>query len=244
LFFLASLWYHHAFDEIDGGIPMGTLVLIRHGQSQWNLENRFTGWVDVPLTDLGRKEALQGAGLLKHLRFDRAFTSSLVRAQETLRIVLETIGQPTIPVEKDQALNERHYGALQGLNKAETAKKYGEEQVHLWRRSYDIPPPKDKTQWNPDGVSESLKDTAARTLPYFNKAIWPLVKVGQSILVAAHGNSLRSIVMHLDRLSKEQVLELNIATGAPIIYEFDGAGTILKKTVHELPPSSALTGKR
>ena len=213
---------------------MGTLVLIRHGQSQWNLENRFTGWVDIPLTDLGREEARRGAELIRHLTFDRTFTSALVRAQETLRIVLQVIGQPDIPIEADQALNERHYGALQGLNKAEMAEKYGERQVHIWRRSYDVPPPKDKTEWNPSGISESLKDTAARTLPYFNAKILPLVTVDQTILVVAHGNSLRAIVMHLDRLTKEQVLELNIATGPPIIYEIGHDRRVLSKTVTEL----------
>ena len=215
---------------------MGTLVLIRHGQSQWNLDNRFTGWVDVPLTDAGRAEARRGAALIRTLRFDRAFTSALMRAQETLRIVLETIGQSHIPIERDQALNERHYGALQGLNKAEMAKKYGDAQVLLWRRSYDVPPPKEITEWNPDGISESLKDTAARTLPYFSAKMLPLVTAGQTILVVAHGNSLRSIVMHLDHLTKEQVLELNIATGAPIVYELDVHGAVLKKSVHTLPP--------
>jgi 2,3-bisphosphoglycerate-dependent phosphoglycerate mutase len=215
---------------------MGTLVLIRHGQSQWNLENRFTGWVDVPLTDAGRDEARRGAALIRHIRFDRAFASALQRAHETLRIVLEEIAQPHLPIEADQALNERHYGALQGLNKAEMAKKYGQRQVHLWRRSYDIPPPKDKTTLNPDGISESLKDTANRALPYFTAKILPLVKAGQTILVVAHGNSLRAIVMDLDRLTREQVLELNIATGAPIIYEIDERGAILSKTVHTLQP--------
>ena len=213
---------------------MGTLVLIRHGQSQWNLENRFTGWVDVPLTDLGRAEARRGAELLRQFRFDRAFTSTLQRAQETLRIVLETLGQPRVPVEADQALNERHYGALQGLNKAEMAKHYGERQVHIWRRSYDVAPPNDTTEWNPDGLSESLKDTAARTLPYFNRTILPLVTAGRTILVAAHGNSLRAIVMDLDRLTTDEVLNLNIATGAPIVYELGADGAVLKKTVHSL----------
>ncbi|MBI4178914.1 2,3-bisphosphoglycerate-dependent phosphoglycerate mutase [bacterium] len=200
---------------------MSKLVLIRHGQSQWNLENRFTGWVDIPLTDLGRKEARDGAKFVADIRFDRAFTSALQRAQETLRIVLDAIGQSGIPVEKDAALNERHYGALQGLNKAETAKKYGDEQVHIWRRSYDVAPPKDRTDLNPDGISESLKDTAARTLPYFEQTILPDVHAGRNILVVAHGNSLRSIVMRLDGLTREQVLELNLATGAPIIYTFE-----------------------
>ena len=203
---------------------MGTLVLIRHGQSQWNLENRFTGWVDVPLTELGRQEAARGAALIRAIRFDCAFTSKLQRAQQTLTIVLEAIGQPTVPVEEDQALNERHYGALQGLNKAETAKQYGEEQVKIWRRSYDVAPPE----------GESLKDTAARTLPYFTGQILPLVKAGKVVLVVAHGNSLRSIVMELDRMTKEQVLELNIATGAPIIYELDREGRVVNKIVHTL----------
>ena len=215
---------------------MGMLVLIRHGQSQWNLENRFTGWVDVPLTDAGREEARRGTSSIRHLRFDRAFTSALQRAQQTLDIVLEVLGQRNLPIERDRALNERHYGALQGLNKGETAKKYGKERVHTWRRSYDITPPKDKTSWNPEGISESLKDTAARTLPYFQSKILPLVKAGHTILVVAHGNSLRAIVMDLDHMTKEQVLSLNIATGAPIIYEIDPGGRVLKKTVYALPP--------
>ncbi len=203
---------------------MGTLVLIRHGQSQWNLENRFTGWVDIPLTELGRDEARRGAAFIKDLRFDAAFTSELQRAQQTLKTVLETIGQSNVPTEKSQALNERHYGDLQGLDKAETAKKFGEAQVKLWRRSYDIAPPN----------GESLKDTAARVLPYFNEKILPPAKACKNVLVAAHGNSLRAIVMALDGLTKEQVLELNLATGAPIVYEIGPDGRILKKTVHQL----------
>ena len=203
---------------------MGILVLIRHGQSQWNLENKFTGWVDIPLTDEGRDEARRGAELIRHLTFDRAFTSVLQRAEETLQIVLKTIGQTQIPIERDQALNERHYGDLQGLNKAEMAKKFGEKQVHIWRRSYDVAPPN----------GESLKDTAARTLPYFNSKILPRVKAGETILVPAHGNSLRSIVMELDQMTTEQVTKLNLATGAPILYEIDANGTVVKKTVLEL----------
>jgi 2,3-bisphosphoglycerate-dependent phosphoglycerate mutase len=216
---------------------MGHLILVRHGQSQWNEENRFTGWVDVPLTDAGRAEARRGARVIRAYAVDRAFTSVLQRAQETLRIILDAIGQPDVPVERDAALNERHYGALQGLNKAETAERYGREQVHLWRRSYDVPPPTDTTEWNPDGISESLKDTAARAVPYFNAHILSLVKAGQCILVVAHGNSLRAIVMALDGLTTKQVLELNIATGAPIIYEINDRGAILSKTVHALPPA-------
>jgi 2,3-bisphosphoglycerate-dependent phosphoglycerate mutase len=191
---------------------MATLVLIRHGQSQWNLENKFTGWVDVPLTDLGREEAKRGGELLKGMKFDKAYTSVLERANETLDIVLSVTDQKDLPIEKDEALNERHYGDLQGLNKAETAKKYGDEQVHIWRRSYDVPPPS----------GESLKDTAARTLPYFEKHIIPDLEAGKNILIAAHGNSLRSIVMKLDRMTKEQVLQLNLGTGVPIVYEFNG----------------------
>lgn len=209
---------------------MAKLVLVRHGQSQWNLENRFTGWVDVPLSPKGEEEAKRAGEKLKGMKFDKAYTSALKRAQNTLRFILEQIGQTNIPIEKDQALNERHYGALQGLNKKETADKYGDQQVHIWRRSYDVPPPVDKTEMNPDGISESLKDTAARTLPYFNAKIMADVKAGKNILVAAHGNSLRSIVMDLDKLTKEQVLELNIDTGAPIIYEIDPRGKILSKT--------------
>ena len=206
---------------------MSTLVLVRHGQSQWNLENRFTGWVDVPLSPLGEQEAKAAGEKLKQYRFDLAFTSNLQRAQNTLGYILEAIGQTNIPVTKDIALNERHYGALQGLNKEETAKKFGAEQVHIWRRSYDVPPPKEKTELNPEGISESLQDTAARTLPYWEQKIFPQILAGKNVLVAAHGNSLRSIVMHLDKLTKEQVLELNIPTGAPLLYEFDDAGKIL-----------------
>ncbi|MBW7888997.1 MAG: 2,3-bisphosphoglycerate-dependent phosphoglycerate mutase [Bacteroidetes bacterium] len=207
---------------------MPNLILIRHGESQWNLENRFTGWVDVPLSPKGVQEAKAAGEKLKSYKFDKAFTSKLQRANKTLNYILEASGQTNIPIEYDIALNERHYGALQGLNKAETAKKYGEEQVHIWRRSYDVPPPSDKTDLNPEGISESLKDTAARTLPYWETKIFPEIKAGKNIIVAAHGNSLRSIVMHLDNLTKEQVLELNIPTGVPLLYLFDKDGKILE----------------
>ena len=189
---------------------MTLLVLIRHGESQWNLENRFTGWVDVGLTDKGREEARRAGEKIRHIRFDKAYTSVLQRAKDTLDIVLKIIGQEGIPIAYDQALNERHYGDLQGLNKAETAEKFGKEQVHLWRRSYDVAPP----------GGESLKDTAARTLPYFRAHILPDLRAGKNVLVSAHGNSLRSIVMELDRLTKGQVMELNLATGVPIVYDF------------------------
>ena len=200
---------------------MPVLVLVRHGESQWNLENRFTGWVDVPLSEKGIQEAAAAGDRLKkeNIKFDCAFTSDLQRAQNTLKLILEKLGQGGIPVEKNQALNERHYGELQGLNKAETAKKFGDEQVKIWRRSYDVAPPK----------GESLKDTAARTLPYFESKIVSALKQGKNVIVAAHGNSLRSIVMDLDKLTKEQVLELNLATGVPIIYQLDPNLHILSK---------------
>jgi len=210
---------------------MAKLVLVRHGQSQWNLENRFTGWVDSPLTDLGREEARRAGERLKGIRFDKAYTSVLSRAQETLSIMLDVLGQKGLPVVKDKALNERHYGALQGLNKKQTAEKYGEEQVHIWRRSYDVPPPKDKTELNPEGISESLEDTAARTLPYFYAHIVPDVRAGKNVLVSAHGNSLRAIVMDLDQLTKEEVLALNLATGVPIVYDMNDAGAVVAKQV-------------
>jgi 2,3-bisphosphoglycerate-dependent phosphoglycerate mutase len=195
---------------------MARLVLLRHGESQWNLENRFTGWVDVPLSSRGIQEAKNAGEKLRPYRFDRAFTSVLRRANETLRLALEVIGQTAIPTESDKALNERMYGELQGLNKAETAKKYGEDQVKIWRRSYDVRPP----------GGESLKDTAERVLPYYEKAIKPHVRSGETILIAAHGNSLRALVMELEQLTKEQVLELNIPTGAPLLYELDPNGRV------------------
>ena len=204
---------------------MAKLVLIRHGQSQWNLENRFTGWVDVPLTPAGRAEAERAGKLLRDLpaRFDIAYTSVLNRAIETLKIVLRELGQEKLSVLQDSALNERHYGDLQGLNKDETSKKFGEERVKLWRRSYDVAPP----------GGESLKDTAARTLPYFESRILPDLKAGKNVLVAAHGNSLRSIVMFLDRLTRSQVLALEIATGIPILYEINPDGSVRGKQILE-----------
>jgi 2,3-bisphosphoglycerate-dependent phosphoglycerate mutase len=198
---------------------VATLVLLRHGQSQWNLENRFTGWVDIPLTEKGFEEARRAGELLKGYRFDRIYTSALKRAHQTLDTVLEVMGVPNVTITRDQALNERHYGDLQGLNKAETAKKFGEEQVHIWRRSYDVPPP----------GGESLKDTAARTLPYFEAHILPDLKEGRNVLVVAHGNSLRSIVMMLDKLTREQVLSLNLDTGRPYVYEVGPDGAVLSK---------------
>ncbi len=200
---------------------MSVLVLVRHGESQWNLENRFTGWVDVPLSPKGTEEACAAGQRLKNenIRFDVAYTSDLQRAQNTLKLILEAIMQVNIPVHRDKALNERHYGDLQGLNKAETALKFGDAQVKIWRRSYDIAPPN----------GESLKDTAARTLPYFEKYVVADLKAGKNVIVAAHGNSLRSIVMEIEKLSKEQVLELNLATGVPFIYQVDAHMKILAK---------------
>src|SRR5574341_1568021 len=205
---------------------MPNLLLLRHGESQWNLKNRFTGWVDIPISPKGEEEARQAGEKLKSFKFDKAYTSVLKRAIDTLNIVLKIISQSKIPIEYDKALNERHYGALQGKNKAEIGKQYGEQQLKIWRRSYDVPPPKDKTELNPDGYSESLKDTAARTLPYFKSKILPDVLAEKNIIVAAHGNSLRSIVMELDTLSKEEVLELNIPTGVPLLYVYDKSGKI------------------
>jgi 2,3-bisphosphoglycerate-dependent phosphoglycerate mutase len=196
---------------------MARLILLRHGESQWNLENRFTGWVDVPLSPRGVQEAKNAGEKLRSFTFDRAFTSVLARANETLRLVLEAIGQTGIPVDKDKALNERMYGELQGLNKDETAKKYGDAQVKIWRRSYDVRPP----------GGESLKDTAERVLPYYEGTIKPHLLKGDTILVAAHGNSLRALIMELEQLSREQVLELNIPTGAPLLYELDKAGKVV-----------------
>jgi 2,3-bisphosphoglycerate-dependent phosphoglycerate mutase len=200
---------------------MGKLILLRHGESQWNLENRFTGWVDIPLTDKGREEAFAAGQRIADIPLDRAFTSVLIRAIESLEIALRGAAQPNVPFEKDQALNERMYGDLQGLNKDETAKKFGAEQVHIWRRSYDIPPPN----------GESLKDTAARTLPYFRAKILPIAQHEKNVLVCAHGNSLRSIVMELDQLTKQEVLDLNLATGVPMVYDLSPECKVLKKTI-------------
>lgn len=197
------------------------LVLVRHGQSEWNKKNLFTGWRDPGLTAQGVEEAREAGQAMKAkgLRFDVAFTSALSRAQETNRIMLEELGQGDLEIIKDQALNERDYGDLSGLNKDDAREKWGEEQVHIWRRSYDVPPP----------GGESLKMTAERVLPYFEKEILPRVLKGERVLVAAHGNSLRALVMQLDKLNQEQVLALNIATGAPIVYELDNKGNVIGK---------------
>ena len=202
-----------------------TLVLVRHGQSEWNAKNLFTGWKDPGLTEAGIAEAHKAGRSLKAegLVFDLAFTSVLVRAQHTLDIMLQELGQTDLEIRRDQALNERDYGSLSGLNKDDAREKWGEEQVHIWRRSFDIPPP--------DG--ESLKDTAERTLPYYDSDIVPELKAGKTVIVAAHGNSLRSLVMRLDKLTADEIVRVEIATGVPIIYSLDGDGSVLSKRILE-----------
>lgn len=197
------------------------LVLVRHGQSEWNEKNLFTGWRDPGLTEQGKAEAKEAGEALKKAgyEFDVSYTSNLSRAQETNRLMLAELGQSGIEIVKNEALNERDYGDLSGLNKDDAREKWGEEQVHIWRRSYDVPPP----------GGESLKMTAERVLPYFDKEILPRVLKGERVLVAAHGNSLRALVMQLDKLNQEQVIALNIATGAPIVYELDDKGNVLSK---------------
>ena len=188
------------------------LVLVRHGQSEWNAKNLFTGWKDPKLTDLGIQEAIKAGDLLetRNLKFDLMFTSDLFRAQETGRLILEQMNHADIQVIKDQSLNERNYGDLAGLNKDEAREKWGDKQVHIWRRSFDVPPP----------GGESLKNTAERVLPYFEREIMPKVKEGLNILVAAHGNSLRALVMELEKMSSEEIVKLEIATGDPLTYEY------------------------
>ncbi len=187
------------------------LTLIRHGQSTYNLENRFTGDADVPLTPLGKEEAVQAGKKIKGYHYDFAYTSMLARAEESLQIILKEIEQTTIPIKRNKALNERRYGELQGLNKAETAEKFGEAQVLIWRRSYDVRPP----------GGESLKDTYNRTIPFYKSEIEPELLEGKNILVVAHGNSLRALVMYLEKIGKEDILKLNIPTGIPRNYSFN-----------------------
>ena len=217
---------------------MHKLVLLRHGESVWNRENRFTGWTDVDLSERGRQEAQEAGRLLKEggYVFDTAFTSVLKRAIRTLWYSLDALDLMWIPVAKDWRLNERHYGALQGLNKAETAQKHGDDQVKIWRRSYDIPPPpltpdderhpsRDPRYASLDPkelpLTESLKDTVARFLPYWHQAIAPTIAAGRRVIIAAHGNSLRALVKYLDEVSEADILELNIPTGIPLVYELD-----------------------
>ncbi len=217
---------------------MYKVVLMRHGESQWNLENRFTGWVDVDLTEKGRAEAALAGDLLKQegFTFDLCYTSVLKRAIRTLWITLDKLDQMYLPVINDWRLNERHYGALQGLNKKETAEKFGNEQVMIWRRSYDTPPPaltKESKMWpgnearyanvNPDvlPLTECLKDTVARALPYWQEEIVPQIKAGKKILITAHGNSLRALIKHLDNISDKDIVGVNVPTGTPLVYELD-----------------------
>ena len=197
---------------------MKRLVLLRHGESVWNKENLFTGWTDVGLSERGNAEAAEAGRTLARegYGFDVAHTSVLKRAVKTLWIALEEMDLMWIPVHNTWRLNERHYGALQGLNKAQTAEKYGMDQVMLWRRSYDVPPPP-----APDGMTESLKTTSERTLPYYDAMIAPRLRKGENVLVVAHGNSLRSIVMFLEKMTPEQILALNLDTGIPRVYEMD-----------------------
>ena len=221
------------------------LVLIRHGESEWNLENRFTGWKDVDLSPKGIEEAKSAGKILKEMNlvFDVAYTSYLKRAIKTLNIVLEEMDELYIPVYKSWRLNERHYGALQGLNKAETAKKYGDEQVHIWRRSFDIAPPSiDKdSEYYPKSdrryadladsdipLGESLKDTIARVLPYWHSDISKSLQEGKNVIVAAHGNSLRALIKYLLNISNEDILNLNLTTGKPLIFEMDKDLKVLK----------------
>ncbi|PRD43297.1 2,3-bisphosphoglycerate-dependent phosphoglycerate mutase [Phyllobacterium phragmitis] len=201
----------------------GTLVLVRHGQSEWNLQNLFTGWRDPGLTELGHAEAKDAGQRLKAagMHFDIAFTSLLSRAQTTCQHILDEVGQPDLKTIRDQALNERDYGELAGLNKDDARAKWGKEQVHIWRRSYDVPPP----------GGESLRDTGARVWPYYMHDVQPHVLRGETVLIAAHGNSLRALIMALEGLSGEEILEREVGTGVPIIYKFNADSTIASKEV-------------
>lgn len=196
---------------------MALLVIFRHGQSVWNLENKFTGWVDVELTEKGIQEAKNAGEKLKPFHFDVAYASDLKRAQNTLTIALEVAGK-NVPTTYNKALNERMYGDLQGLDKTETAKKYGDEQVKIWRRSFDVPPPN----------GESLKDTTARVIPYYKAEIEPQLKAGKNVVIAAHGNSLRALIMYLENMTPAQILEFEIGTGIPRLYELDANLKVLK----------------
>lgn len=198
-----------------------TLVLVRHGQSEWNRLNLFTGWRDPDLTEKGLIEARWAGRVMRDhgLKFDHAFTSKLRRAQNTLDIILDVMGQKGVPITRDEALNERDYGQLSGLNKDEAKQRFGEEQVMRWRRSFDIPPP----------GGESLKDTAARVLPYYKAKIWPVVDAGRSVIVAAHGNSLRALIMDLEGLTGDEIIARELATAAPIVYQLDAAGAVLNR---------------
>ena len=208
--------------KTDHGPKPRTLVLVRHGQSEWNRLNLFTGWRDPDLTEKGMIEAQWAGRVLRDhgLKFDLAFTSKLRRAQNTLDIILDVMGQAGVPIERDARLNERDYGQLAGLNKDEAKQRFGEEMVARWRRSYDIPPP----------GGESLKDTAARVLPYYETFIWPMVDAGKSVIFAAHGNSLRALIMRLEGLTGDEIIARELATAAPIVYELDASGSVVGRT--------------
>jgi 2,3-bisphosphoglycerate-dependent phosphoglycerate mutase len=227
------------FEEIKAeGVSMYKIVLLRHGESDWNKENRFTGWTDVDLSEKGVSEAKEAGKLMKEagFQFDLAYTSVLKRAIRTLWLALDVMDQMWIPVVNTWRLNERHYGALQGLNKAETAKKYGDEQVHIWRRSYDTQPPaltadderfpgNDRRYRNLTKselpLTECLKDTVARFLPFWHETVTPAIKSGKQIIISAHGNSIRALVKYLDNVPEDEIVELNIPTGIPLVYELD-----------------------
>ncbi len=208
-------------DSKEPSVGESVLVLVRHGESEWNRANRFTGWKDVGLTEEGMAEAHRAGAMLKETgqRFDCAFTSTLKRAHNTLDIILEELGQGRLPTVKAAALNERDYGELVGINKEEARKRWGAEQVHLWQRSYDIAPP----------GGESLKDTAARVVPFFEKWIVPELQKGKSVILVAHGNSLRSLIMELDRLEPDEVMQVEIGTASPLVYRLNADGTVAEK---------------
>ena len=193
------------------------LVIVRHGQSEWNAQNKFTGWVNVDLAPKGIAEAKEAGEKLKGFKFDKGFTSALLRAQKTLKLALEVQGQSDLEVVENEKLNERMYGDLQGMDKDQARKEFGEEQVHIWRRSFDTPPP----------GGESLKGTADRVLPYYTEVIEPELKAGKTIIIAAHGNSLRALIMHLEKLSREEILKTEVPTGKPKLYEFDADLNVL-----------------
>jgi 2,3-bisphosphoglycerate-dependent phosphoglycerate mutase len=234
----SSAAWRASFTITETGKPMYKLVLIRHGESTWNLENRFTGWVDVDLTDTGIAQAKKAGQLLKEggYEFDLAYTSVLKRAIRTLWLALDEMDRTWLPVMKSWRLNERHYGALQGLNKLETAKKFGDEQVLIWRRSYDTPPPTLEAsdprceradpryaRLKPEDIplTECLKDTVERVIPFWNESIAPAIKSGKRIVIAAHGNSIRALIKYLDGISDEAIVNLNIPNGIPLVYELD-----------------------
>lgn len=197
---------------------MSKLIIVRHGQSLWNKDNKFTGWIDIDLSAKGREEAMKAGKRLKGMHHDVAFTSDLKRARDTLDIMLKEMGEAQMPIHEDKALNERHYGDLQGMNKDVAREKFGAEQVHIWRRSWDTPPPN----------AESLKDTSDRVMPYFESEIEPLLKEGKNVLISAHGNSLRALVKHLEGLTPDQILNTEIPTGIPKVYELDKELNVLK----------------